>query len=330
MIDSVSVIEKLSENIDSVIEILEDFGFANINAQNQKEIRCSYESDSNPTGVRILKENLYSTVYSRNIRGDFYKLLMTKSNSKFIDIHNILISKLEGVTFEIKKPTKKLFDGLFDDDNEIEYKILSESTLEKYERVNNLRFYKDNIFLSTQNEFELYYDNLSNRIVIPWRNEYGCLVGCTGRLNYETLNENVPKYIAMDKFKKSNHLYGINKAIDFIINSDLCIIVESEKSVMKAHQMGFPFTVAVGSHSISKQQVEILKKYCSNIIVAFDEGLEEDEIIESCKALKDDFTVYYIFDNDNSYLPKDSKLSPLDLNMDDFKKIMNGKRKKIE
>lgn len=330
MISSQQVVDKFKENIDLLITLLEEFNFYNI-TKTTKEIRCGYDEESNPTSVRINLENLYCNLYSKNIRGSLYKLLMFQSNLSFTEVHAILLSKLDGVTFECITATKKLFGGVFEDTEElIEYKTYPESTLDKYERCNSMRFYKDNIFLSTQNKFELYYDNLTNRIIIPWRDEFGSLVGTTGRINYEPLNKNIPKYISMDKFKKTNFLYGLNVAIDSIIEKDTAIIVEAEKSPMKCYQMGFPFTVAVGSHNISLQQMLILKKYCKNVIVAFDEGLTEHEIIQSCSELSNHFeNVFYIYDEDNEFLPEGSKLSPCDLSIEQFKAIIKKCKKRL-
>ena len=134
----------------------------------------------------------------------------------------------------------------------------------------------------------------------------------------------------IDKFKKKHFLFGLNITVDYIINSDLAIIVESEKAVMKLYQMGFKNAVAVGSHSISDIQALLLSSYCSKVIVAFDEELTEGEIIHACSNLKEHFTeIYYIYDEDKIYLPKGSKMSPADLNINDFKSIMRECRKRL-
>lgn len=332
MISSQQVIDKIKENTDLLLEILEEFNFHDVTI-NKKELRCAYKETGNPTSVRIALNTLHCSIYPKSAHGSLYKLLILQSELSFLEVHAILVSKLDGVEFEnITKPSKKLFGGVFDDTEQIEeYKTYPESTLNKYERCNNLRFYKDNIFLSTQNKFELYYDNSSNRIVIPWRDEFGSLIGTVGRLNFESVNNKIPKYIALDKFKKTNFLFGLNLAIDFIIEKDTVIIVESEKSCMKLNQMGFPFVVAVGSHNISPQQILILKKYCSNVIVAFDEELTEDEIKQACCGLIGNFkTVAYIYDEHNEYLPEGSKLSPADLNINNFKSIMTKCKKRLD
>lgn len=328
-----TVINKLKDNTNLIIEILEEFKFYNI-TESGKEIRAGYDESSNPTSVRINIETLYCNVYSKNLYGNIYKLLMFQSEESFKLIHQYLIAKLGGEVelTDLNKPKKSLFGGVFDDDYEVvETKRYDECILNKYESIPSLRFYEDNIFLSTQKRFEVMYDNSSNRIIIPWRDSVGALIGTTGRYNYEIKEDStIAKYLAIDKFKKKHFLFGLNITVDYIINSDLAIIVESEKAVMKLYQMGFKNAVAVGSHSISDIQALLLSSYCSKVIVAFDEELTEGEIIHACSNLKEHFTeIYYIYDEDKIYLPKGSKMSPADLNINDFKSIMRECRKRL-
>ena len=324
MITSNQVITQFINRIDTVIELLNEIGFYNINNDNKKEIRCSYDKNSNPTSVCIKKDTLYCTVFSKNIKGNIYTLFMWKTGLKFIDIHQLFLSRLEDVKFEVKKPKRQLFGGILNKNTSIdEYKIYSNNELDKFERANNLRFYDDNIFLSTQNKFDLRYDNQSNRIVIPWRDEYANIVGAVGRINYETESEDVAKYLAILKFKKTDHLFNIDKAINDIMIKNSAIIVEAEKSCMKAVQMNINNVVAVGCHSISRKQVIKLSRNCGRIIIAFDEGIEQYEILETCKSIENYFDeILYIFDEDNLFLEKGSKKSTFDLNYETLRKCI--------
>lgn len=324
MITSNQVITQLINKIDTVIELLDEVGFYNINNDNKKEIRCSYDKNSNPTSVCIKKDTLYCTVFSKNVKGNIYTLFMWKTGLKFIDVHQLFLSRLKDIKFEVKKPKKQLFGGILNKNTSIdEYKIYSDNELNKFERVNNLRFYDDNIFLSTQNKFDLRYDNQSNRIIIPWRDEYANIVGAVGRINYETESEDIAKYLAVLKFKKTEHLFNIDKAINDIMLKNTVIVVESEKSSMKASQVNINNVVSVGSHSISKKQALKLKRYCTRIIIVWDEGITEEEIIESCKVVEPYFdNIGYIFDR-NKYLKNGSKISPFDLHEKELKKCLS-------
>ena len=56
-------------------------------------------------------------------------------------------------------------------------------------------FLKDNISYETQQEFDIGYDEQTNRITIPIFSEIGDLVGVKGRIFKEELNEEAPKYV---------------------------------------------------------------------------------------------------------------------------------------
>lgn len=333
MITTDAVKSRLKEDVTLLVNILNHFGFHNINST-KKEIRCAYDTQSNPTSVRISLENLSANVWSKNISGDIYTLLMWKSESNFNAIHDVLVSFIGDLEDEITIPVKPLFGGFFNPCEIIDTKRYTESILNKYEKIPSLKLYNDNIFLKAQEVFDIRFDNLNDRIVFIWRDEFGGIIGTTGRYNYvipEDKKGKIPKYLVLDKFAKANHLFGLNVTLSDIMMRNLVIVVESEKSVMKLWQMGYPFAVAVGNHNITPQQALILKKYCKRVIIAFDDGLDEDEVINVCNSIADDFdNVSYIFDDENKYLPKDSKMSPADLTINDFKNCMQHCMKKIK
>ena len=79
--------EKLSNDTDLLIEILEKFSFHNIRYQNN-EIRCGHNEISNPTSVKINTETLSAICFSQNVKGDIYTLLSWKSGMERIDVHH--------------------------------------------------------------------------------------------------------------------------------------------------------------------------------------------------------------------------------------------------
>ena len=322
MITSEQVIENLKGNKDLIISILDDFDFFNI-SDNGKTIRCGLEKNSNPTSILIDIDTLKTTCFSRNING-FYNLLMFKTNQEFLVIHNLLLSYIDTSLITEAKPIKPLFGGFFENfslEEEIHY--YSESNLNSFKKIASKRLYEDNIFPYTQQLFDVRYDYKSNRIVIPWRGEYNELIGCTGRINKDDVDENIPKYIALLPFQKRNFVYGLNVTGKYIDSNKLCVVFESEKSVMKSFQSGVRCSVAVGCHNISDSQCKLLSKYCDKIILAYDEGVTEEEIIPQANRLKGHFkSVGYVFDKENKYLEKDCKLSPADLPTKQFKQCL--------
>ena len=95
-------------------------------------------------------------------------------------------------------------------------KPIGESVLSYYKRYGNDLFYEDNIDYSTQKEFEIGFDEESNRYTIPIRSELGDLVGIKGRYFYREVPEGENKYIYLEPCARSKIIYGLYKTIDYI------------------------------------------------------------------------------------------------------------------
>lgn len=320
MISSTEVITTIKGNKNQILIILKEFNFKNI-TENDKEIRCSFDEFGNPNGVSIRINDLSTVYFSKNIHG-FYNLLIEKSNLEFLMVHNILLELIGEV--EESKPVKKLFGGFFENfDKQEEVVYYSESELNSFKKIPSERFIKDNISIAVQKLFDVRYDYRSNRIIIPWRLSYNELIGAVGRINRDDGDECVPKYIAILPFKKAHFVFGLNVTANHITEMNSCYVFESEKSVLKAYQMGVKNVVAIGSHNMGENQALLLKNYCDNIVLVYDEGINEEEIKKQAIQLKKHFKkVSYVFDENNEYLQKDSKLSPADLKLNQFKNCL--------
>lgn len=319
MITSNDVINKLKGDKNQILIILEEFNFKNI-TENDKEIRCSFDEFGNPNGVSIRINDLSTVYFSKNIHG-FYNLLIEKSNLEFLMVHNILLELIGEV--EESKPVKKLFGGFFEEfEKQEEVVYYSESELNSFKKIPSERFIKDNISIAVQKLFNVRYDYRSNRIIIPWRLSYGELIGAVGRINTD-VDESTPKYLAVLPFKKSQFVFGLNVTANHITEMNSCYVFESEKSILKAYQMGVKNCCAIGSHNMSDGQALLLKNYCDRLTLVYDEGINEEEIKQQVIRLKKYFKkVSYVFDENNEFLPVKSKLSPADLPTNDFKKCL--------
>lgn len=320
MITSNDVINKLKGNKNQVLIILKEFNFKNI-TENDKEIRCSFDEFGNPNGVSIRINDLSTVYFSKNIHG-FYNLLIEKSNLEFLMVHNILLELIGEV--EESKPVKKLFGGFFENfDKQEEIVYYSEKELEQFRSISSERFLNDNVSISVQKLFDVRYDYRSNRIIIPWRLGYNELIGAVGRINIDIIDENIPKYMAVLPFRKSQFVFGLNITSKYISEMNSCYIFESEKSVMKAYQMGIKNCCAIGSHNMSENQALLLKNYCESTILVYDEGINEEEIKCQGMKLKRYFKkVSYVFDENNKFLPVESKLSPADLPINQLRECL--------
>jgi hypothetical protein len=76
--------------------------------------------------------------------------------------------------------------------------------------------------------------------------------------------------------------------------------------------------VSVGCHNISPHQVKLIRSlHPKNIIVAFDEGISEEEILQECEKFKtNNYFQYNIGYFDNTILQSGSKKSPFDMGKD--------------
>ena len=307
--ESVQIKERLIQNEDLLIDVLEKYGFCHIKKIKQDEIRCAYDEDSNPTSVVINLENLFCTIWSKNVRGDIYSILQFNSGKSFSQVNNYLSSLFDGEEVEEEiKPKKLLFNGFFKQfiGSEEKEQIYDENILNEYVSIPCIRFIEDNISAKTQRKFEIGYDYKSQRITIPWRSIDGNIIGISSRNNDDY--SDAPKYLALKSFKKSNHLYGLFQNYNEIVSKRKIIIVESEKSVLQAYDMGIKNVVAVGCHSISENQIYLLKYNVDMVTIMFDKDVTEDEVKEQCKKIKDklDIKVYYCIDNKDLLNEKES------------------------
>ena len=83
----------------------------------------------------------------------------------------------------------------------------------------------------------------------------------------------MPKYLNSPEtpvFQKGSHLYGLNFAKRAVGPEKRMIVVEGYMDVLSLYQHGFQNVVASLGTSLTKQQVELLKRYASEILIAYD------------------------------------------------------------
>lgn len=328
--------ERLIENPNKIIELLEIFGFEHINHRNT-EIRFA-RSDSGGANISIrLKNNPYCCVsdWSRGISTDIISYLIQEKNVEFCDVLQTT-KKILGLGNDWRPQQKKvLFGGIYQNltqlNRETRLKTYDESVLDQYERVGNLRFLKDGISLDAQKFWNIRFSIEDNRIIIPIRNEYSEIVGAKGRLNGNADEEN-PKYLYTIPVAMSQLLYGYSENYQYLYGNDV-ILVESEKSVMQAWDFGVRNIVALGSHSLSEKQTKLLLQLQpKKIIIAMDEGLEFEHTKRNADMIKNFGGMltpeiwYWDADQDLDVGPK---CSPTDMGKEKFEEIMEEQLVKI-
>ena len=113
------------------------------------------------------------------------------------------------------------------------------------------------------------YETFRNRLIFPIRDATGRVVGFGGR----TLVEDRAKYLNTRQtplFDKGRGLYGIDVARETIVACGRAVIVEGYTDCLAVHQAGFCETVASLGTALSEPQVELLRRYCNEVIILFD------------------------------------------------------------
>ncbi|OGC64920.1 DNA primase, partial [candidate division WWE3 bacterium RIFOXYB2_FULL_41_6] len=98
-----------------------------------------------------------------------------------------------------------------------------------------------------------YYDKFRGRIIFPFFESDGKIVGFTGR----TVIDQEPKYLNSPEtpvFNKSNYLYGLDKART-AIKKQGAVFVEGQVDVISAHQAGIKNVIATTGTALTTGQL---------------------------------------------------------------------------
>ncbi|MGE3961305.1 MAG: DNA primase [Dehalococcoidia bacterium] len=124
--------------------------------------------------------------------------------------------------------------------------------------------------LAIRSENGRVYDRFRNRLMFPTRDARRRLIGFGAR----ALNpEDEPKYLNTPQtplFDKSGNLYGLDRASDAIRRGDRAVVVEGYMDVIAAHTFGFTEVVASNGTAITEKQMDLLKRYSHNVVLALD------------------------------------------------------------
>lgn len=208
-------------------------------------------------------------------------------------------------SFKILKLLEDM-DSNVDEEKDRPLKPISESILSYYKSYVNDFFYKDNIDYQTQREFEIGYDEETNRITIPIRSEIGDLVGVKGRLFKEQLEEDDLKYLYIEPCGKSKILYGLYKTINFIKQKNCVYVLESEKAVLQLWSSGYRNSVSTGGKELSQYQIDMLVRLGADIVLGMDKDVCKEEIEDLANRFPEGIPIYYIYDEDEILQEKES------------------------
>ena len=178
-------------------------------------------------------------------------------------------------------------------------KPISESVLSYYKGYCNDLFYEDNIDYSTQKEFEIGFDEESNRYTIPIRSEIGDLVGVKGRYFDRNVPTHENKYIYLEPCARSKIIYGLYKTIDYIKSSGKIFVGESEKFTQQLWSYSYRNSGGTGGKELSQHQIDMLIRLGVMIIFCFDKDVTKDELERLADRFPDGIPLFYMYDEDN-------------------------------
>lgn len=312
----IKIKDKLRDNPELIIHILNELGCENIKPLKGHEIRWGSSN-----GSKINIETLSYTSFSHNHKGDVITMV---SLLKEIDLGQAIkwLAKELNLSYEYSEKVEVTlpFGGFFKNYSKVKDSDVNPPKTYPIERLKeytgrlNTLWLEDNISLQTQELFDIGLDFETNRITIGWKDVNSELVGIMGRLNKKELTDKDTKYLPIIPFNKSKVLYGLDVNYSNILDNGTIIIVESEKSVLRGYELGYRNIVALGGNNISERQAALIKSLCVNVVISLDEGIELTHSIEQAKKCKiiNPFFSNEVYILDMSELPKKSCIFDLD------------------
>lgn len=326
----------LTNNVDACISLIESMGYTQITYRSHKnELRFSREDGHNPTAMQLKLDTLKFNGFSINLHGNIYTLVMETQHLSFRKALQYVADELglEKSQFsqKIRYPFSWFYRGLMKEIQEPEnaMQTYDESILEEYLGKYNLMFFNDGINFQTQEYFKVGFDLESLRITVPEYTLDGKLCGIMGRLNDSKCAKD-ERWIPLIPCSRSLTLYGYHNNYDYIQQKNIVVVGESEKFVQQLHSMGSRVGLATCGCDVSDTQAKYLKALMTaKIVLAYDEGLEEDQIRLQAEKLVMDNAVFqnrvgYIFDREHEILPEGSKVSPSDYGKAAFSELMKN------
>jgi len=115
------------------------------------------------------------------------------------------------------------------------------------------------------------FDVFRDRIMFPMAETSGKIVAFSGRILSK--DTEAPKYVNSPEttlYKKSELLFGYDKAKTGIRNLSFSLIVEGQFDVVMCHQAGYSNTVAVSGTALTLHHVQLLERLSEKVVLALD------------------------------------------------------------
>lgn len=114
-------------------------------------------------------------------------------------------------------------------------------------------------------------DRFRGRVIFPIHNVSGKPIAFGARILKK--DPNAPKYLNSPEtavYHKSYIVYGISNAKNAIRQEDNCYLVEGYTDVVSLNQSGIENVVASSGTSLTKEQIQLIRRFTNNITVLYD------------------------------------------------------------
>lgn len=115
-----------------------------------------------------------------------------------------------------------------------------------------------------------WYDRFRNRLMFPIRDAAGRTVAFTGRALDPADQAKYLNSPETDLYKKSEILFGMDKAKDAIRQRGFALLVEGQMDLLMLHQIGFTNAIALSGTALTPQHLSLIKRYADNLMLALD------------------------------------------------------------
>lgn len=115
------------------------------------------------------------------------------------------------------------------------------------------------------------YDRFAGRVIFPFYNISGRVVGFAGRIM--TNRKDVGKYVNSPEsilYKKRKELFGLFQAKAAISKADRAYLVEGQMDVIAMHQAGIKNVVCSGGTALTVGHVETIHRFTNNVTILYD------------------------------------------------------------
>jgi DNA primase len=139
------------------------------------------------------------------------------------------------------------------------------------------------------------YDRFRKRVMFPITSESGRVIAFTGR-TLETGEKAGPKYFNSPEtplYSKSLVLFNLDKARTAIRQAEFALLVEGQMDCISVYLRGIQNVIATSGTAFTEQQVSLLRRHTSQVLVNFDPDTAGGNAAEKSIALltEEGFTI---------------------------------------